>query len=513
MDRSVLVVGAATGALSGLVVLGLRLAYPAEQQDAILDVSVRSSFALSCAFFVAAAVLRLSSWRLVRTRQALLVTIGVVLLAALAIPAGVLSRAVGTDADVVPLVRGLGVLACMGVLLKGLAAGRDSRAIGTARLARVALLAVALPLIAAGAVVATTPAVVGQRWLIGCAGAVAWVATGVLAARPGVWDSTRRRLMPSAIALAAAEMLIAAGAGSANRWTLLAALLYMSVGSSALIFSFRDLDAVVRTGREEIAEALADARTVAAQELSWRAEVAHDARNGCAGLRAALQTIDRLGAQLGDERVRDLRRAALEEITHLEHLLAGSTPQATETFDVVALVQSVVAAQRARGARIAVLAGAVEACGRSLDVATALQNILVNAERHAPGSAVIVNVRAHGERVAITIADAGPGIPAERRDLVFERGAHAAGSGSGLGLYRARSLMRAQGGDVVLREQHGRGACFVLTLPMEAETIPAPAAPVALETDPAVLRSLPRQRSAAGSALAESRVSASPSRA
>jgi signal transduction histidine kinase len=111
------------------------------------------------------------------------------------------------------------------------------------------------------------------------------------------------------------------------------------------------------------------------------------------------------------------------------------------------------------------------ACARIVRV------LLDNALRYSqPGSPVTVVL----DRDRLTVADAGPGIPADDRERVFERFARGAGAnpagGFGLGLAIARELSERMGGSLALAE-HGPGASFVLRLPR------APAIPNAIPTE------------------------------
>ena len=67
--------------------------------------------------------------------------------------------------------------------------------------------------------------------------------------------------------------------------------------------------------------------------------------------------------------------------------------------------------------------------------------------------------------------DTGPGVPAEDRELIFERfqrGRHDGGEGGfGLGLAIGRELAERQGGRLELLQSEGPGARFRLTLPLE----------------------------------------------
>ncbi len=86
---------------------------------------------------------------------------------------------------------------------------------------------------------------------------------------------------------------------------------------------------------------------------------------------------------------------------------------------------------------------------------------------------VSIAVDAERDRLRLTIADHGPGIPADDRDRLFERfargAAQSAEDGSGLGLYVSRELARTMDGELLLEpEATGRGAAFTVELPAEA---------------------------------------------
>jgi two-component system, OmpR family, sensor kinase len=88
----------------------------------------------------------------------------------------------------------------------------------------------------------------------------------------------------------------------------------------------------------------------------------------------------------------------------------------------------------------------------------------------APSSTQHLHADGQGATVAIEVRDRGPGIAAADQARIFERFERAVPdgnkmSGFGLGLYIARELARAHGGDLTLRSAPGAGATFVLTLP------------------------------------------------
>jgi signal transduction histidine kinase len=98
-----------------------------------------------------------------------------------------------------------------------------------------------------------------------------------------------------------------------------------------------------------------------------------------------------------------------------------------------------------------------------------LVNLIGNAVRYTPqGGMVWIRTEREGDLATIIVADQGKGIaPAdhERVFAKFERVDPSEPGGSGLGLYIARRLARAMGGDINLDSAPGQGARFALTLP------------------------------------------------
>ena len=67
------------------------------------------------------------------------------------------------------------------------------------------------------------------------------------------------------------------------------------------------------------------------------------------------------------------------------------------------------------------------------------------------------------------MSDSGPGIPAEHQAGLFEKFFRVPGSpegGSGLGLFIAKGIVQAHGGEIGVDSQVGRGATFWFTVPV-----------------------------------------------
>jgi K+-sensing histidine kinase KdpD len=110
-----------------------------------------------------------------------------------------------------------------------------------------------------------------------------------------------------------------------------------------------------------------------------------------------------------------------------------------------------------------------------------LDNLLQNADRHAPAGTPITVTATPGKRsmIVIRVIDRGPGVPVEQRERIFERFVRGvtndhpdektdgpAPSGTGLGLAIVRGLVEAHAGRVWIEDpEEGEGARFAFTLP------------------------------------------------
>jgi signal transduction histidine kinase len=100
-----------------------------------------------------------------------------------------------------------------------------------------------------------------------------------------------------------------------------------------------------------------------------------------------------------------------------------------------------------------------------------LVNLLSNAANFAPqNSQVSVACRRDGSLLEISVADTGPGIPAEVIDAVFQRfqrgGANGRKRGTGLGLALVKSFVELHGGSVSIETAPDRGTKVICRLPI-----------------------------------------------
>ncbi len=170
--------------------------------------------------------------------------------------------------------------------------------------------------------------------------------------------------------------------------------------------------------------------------------------------------------ELGVETLTD----QVEDLIASYHLEAGDLRLQVERVEVARIIEPVLDAVRRREERPIELVGVERRVQVKADrerAMQALRALVTNAVRFSPsGQPVEVTVSGGRKQVTIEVQDRGPGIPARDRELVFERFARLprAGAGAGLGLYLARGLARAMGGDVGFRPRRDGGSVFWFTL-------------------------------------------------
>ncbi|PLK27710.1 ATP-binding protein [Novosphingobium sp. TH158] len=220
---------------------------------------------------------------------------------------------------------------------------------------------------------------------------------------------------------------------------------------------------------------------------SFAADVAHELKNPLASLRSAIESLEKvedpaLRRQLTEIAAHDVRRIdrLVTEISDASRIDAELSRTAFEPLDIAALVRALAGERAQRGAdagRELVLKlgkGRAMVMGDAARLERVLHNLLDNAVSFSPpGGRIDVQLTRSEGRIRLTVSDAGPGIPAEAREKVFER-FHSVrpdgedfGSHSGLGLAIARTIVDAHEGTLAAcdRPDGKPGACLMLELP------------------------------------------------
>ena len=101
-------------------------------------------------------------------------------------------------------------------------------------------------------------------------------------------------------------------------------------------------------------------------------------------------------------------------------------------------------------------------------LSSVFRNLLGNAVQHndTDDPTVEITCAVRDETVEIRLADNGPGVPDDRKEEIFGKGAQSIDSdGTGIGLYLVNQLVSNYDGDVWVEDNEPRGAVFVVQLP------------------------------------------------
>ena len=198
-----------------------------------------------------------------------------------------------------------------------------------------------------------------------------------------------------------------------------------------------------------------------ARERAQSGHIAHELRTPLAALRADLEM---LPAELATttERMRgDIAR--LERV--IDAILVLSAPPSSSTSRDVVNVADAARAAAPTGVEVHAPDEALVAADPRL-VDLALANLLENADKHA-GGARAIEVTREGDAVAVSVLDAGAGVPDAELEKMFERywRGTADGRGSGIGLAFVRAVAERYGGTARARKRHdARGLAVGFTL-------------------------------------------------
>lgn len=231
----------------------------------------------------------------------------------------------------------------------------------------------------------------------------------------------------------------------------------------------------------EMADAVADARL---DQLQYVASVAQDLRNPLAAIQLAVGYVSPNEPLPPESRVREifdridgqLRRvnSVVGDILGAVEADLGEIVLRREPCDVTAIArQCVDLFQSLSPAQRFVLhdTGLTALVADKRRLEHVINNLLSNAAKYSPlGSVVDVEVRGDAESLAIAVADQGPGIAPELRDAVFRpflrgKSEHEEVPGVGLGLYVARKIVEAHGGNVEVESRLGAGSTFTARFP------------------------------------------------
>lgn len=213
--------------------------------------------------------------------------------------------------------------------------------------------------------------------------------------------------------------------------------------------------------------------------------VSHDLRTPLAAIKASAESLLQRDVVWSDDDRAAFAEAIVREADRLNRLVGnlldmsriegGGLRPLRDWYDAGELVREVIARLRPllRGRQVepSVADDLPPVLLDYLMIDQVLTNVLSNAVKYTPpGTPIEVRVECNGDRVRVAVADHGPGIPADRREHVFDKfyrlERRGRVQGSGLGLAVSKGLVEGHDGWIWVEETSGGGATFVFELPL-----------------------------------------------
>ena len=240
---------------------------------------------------------------------------------------------------------------------------------------------------------------------------------------------------------------------------------------------------------------LTEERHLEKLKADFIATVSHELRTPIAAVHGAAKTLERQDIILPEESRRHLLEIISEQSERLvaivnDILLASQVDDhnlalTTERVDAAELARRVVEAARthtAKGLTLELVAppGLPAVAADADKLRQVLANLVGNAVKYSPdGGRIEVRLGPRERNLCIAVRDEGLGIAEPELDRIFEkfyrvdpnmtRGV----SGSGLGLYICRELVRRMGGSIWVESKVGSGSTFFVVLPLATPEVHA----------------------------------------
>jgi PAS domain S-box-containing protein len=243
----------------------------------------------------------------------------------------------------------------------------------------------------------------------------------------------------------------------------------------------RDLTDRLRAQQEQVR--LAHAEEAVRLRDEFLSIAAHELRTPLSAVQLQLQSLierpeglDPRGRTKVERACRSADRlvALVETLLDVSRISTGSLTLNPSSFDLQAAVREVVEqfaghAERA-GSTVTVKAeGNTTGIWDELRIEQVVTNLLTNSLKYAAGTPVELEVHGDAGDAVLTISDEGPGIPQADQERIFGRFVRATPirnfGGLGLGLYVARQIVEAHGGEISIGPPRPRGIQFVIRLP------------------------------------------------
>lgn len=248
----------------------------------------------------------------------------------------------------------------------------------------------------------------------------------------------------------------------------------------------KSLTSRVAEKTRDLALALREAEAANVAKSQFLANMSHEIRTPMNGIIGSCENL--LEESLPDEiqrRVTLISQSAnnlliiLDSILDWSKIEAGKLQLETVVFSVQAVLEATfhlhqTAAEKKGLSSAIVLTSALppSVSGDMGKLSQIANNLLSNAVKFTAEGSVNLFVGYHENTLTLTVEDSGVGIAEDKIDTVFEQFAQADASvtrvygGTGLGLAITRKLVELMGGEIAVHSSPGKGARFIVVLPL-----------------------------------------------
>lgn len=266
-----------------------------------------------------------------------------------------------------------------------------------------------------------------------------------------------------------------------------------AMGQSGRVFTEADVAFAVEVGKRagltlDNARLYDDARRALRAREDFLAVASHELRTPLTPLRLQLDALSRSfcqddgGAPQREHRKIEVMRRQVDRLARLVESLLAVTRGAPielptrECADLAEIVRDVVERMQERAYHAGTemrfeprgtVRGRFDA--RALEIV--VEHIIDNALKYGDGAPVEILVERTGDTGVIRVSDRGIGIEEADQERIFEKFERSVSAdhygGLGLGLFIARELVEGHGGGLRVRSERGRGAAFIIELPLD----------------------------------------------
>lgn len=216
----------------------------------------------------------------------------------------------------------------------------------------------------------------------------------------------------------------------------------------------------------------------------------HELKTPLTSIKGYIQILERIIAEMGDEKVKlylsrtntyvDRLDSLIADLLDVSKIQAGRLQFDVAEFEFDQLVQDAVEGiQPTVTTHSIVIHGKTDLTfqGDRYRLEQVVTNLLSNAIKYAPSAdRVDIFLQKQKEEVRVEVVDYGIGISKLQQDKIFKRFYRAEESarrfsGLGIGLYISAEIIRRHGGEIGVKSEPGKGSTFYFTLPLKVQDV------------------------------------------